>query len=67
VAVEVKSAENPTGDHLRGLRAFCEEHTVRRAILVCRAPHARRSDDGIEILPWGDFLRQSWEGRLRID
>lgn len=64
VAVEAKATENPTSDHLRGLRAFRGEQPVRRAILVCRAPRPRRTDDGIEVLPWKMFLEQLWAGEL---
>jgi predicted AAA+ superfamily ATPase len=66
VAVEAKATENPTSDHLRGLRAFRGEQTVRRAILVCRAPRARITDDGIEVLPWKVFLEQLWAGELNV-
>jgi uncharacterized protein len=65
-AVEAKSTDNPTSDHLRGLRAFIEEQRPRQAILVCRAPHARKTGDGIEILPWRIFLHQLWAGYLPI-
>jgi len=62
VALEVKSTDNPTGDHLRGLRAFREEHEPRHSILLCRIPRPRKTEDGIEILPWNTFLRRLWAG-----
>ena len=65
VAVEVKSTDRPTSDHLKGLRAWREEHPESRCILVCRAPRARRTEDGIEILPWRDFVRRLWLHELR--
>ncbi len=65
VAVEVKSTDRPTSDHLKGLRAWREEHPTSRCILVCRAPRARRTEDGIEILPWRDFVRRLWLHQLR--
>ena len=65
VAVEVKSTDRPTSDHLKGLRAWREEHPTSRCILVCRAPRARRTEDGIEILPWRDFVRRLWLHELR--
>lgn len=64
IAIEVKSSENPTSDHLKGLRAFTEEHHPKRSILICRAPRPRRTSDGIEILPWQEFLKSLWEGEL---
>lgn len=65
VAVEVKSTDRPTSDHLKGLRAWREEHPESRCILVCRAPRARRTEEGFEILPWRDFLASLWRGEIR--
>ncbi len=66
VAIEAKSTDSPTIDHLKGLRAWREEQKSRRCILVCRAPRARKTADGIEILPWQTFLRQLWNGEVRV-
>jgi hypothetical protein len=43
------------------LRAFIEDNHPRHAILVCneRAP---RVVDGIDILPWREFLARLWDG-----
>jgi predicted AAA+ superfamily ATPase len=65
VAIEVKATDRPTTDHLKGLRAWREEHPRSRGILVCRGPRARRTDDGIEIVPWRDFLRSLWRNEIR--
>lgn len=65
VAVEVKATETPTTDHLKGLRAWREEHPKSRCLLVCRAARQRRTDDGIEILPWREFLRRLWRHEIR--
>lgn len=65
VAVEVKSTDRPTTDHLKGLRAWREEHPRSRCILVCRAPKARRAEQGIEILPWQEFLASLWKNEIR--
>ena len=64
VAVEAKSTDNPTSDHLHGLRAFVQEHKPRQAILACRVPRPRKTSDGIDILPWRVFLRRLWAGDL---
>lgn len=66
VAVEVKSAESPTSDHLRGLRAWKEDNPDSRCILACRATAPRKTDDGIEIQPWKIFLDQLWTGSLPL-
>lgn len=60
VAVEVKSTETPANDHLKGLREHRGEFKPKRSILVCRAPKRRKTDDGIEIMPWALFLEELW-------
>jgi len=67
IAVEVKSTENPTNAHLKGLREHRGEFKPRRSILVCRAPRPRKTDDGVEILPWENFLEELWGNRLGAD
>jgi hypothetical protein len=49
-------------DHrdLKGLRALKEEGQHRHFLAVCREPAARRTDDGIDILPWELFLARLW-------
>ena len=66
VAIEAKSTDNPTSDHLKGLRAWREEQKSKCCLLVCRAPRARRTEDGIEIVPWRNFLQQLWNDALSI-
>ena len=36
----------------------------KRCILFSRAPRARQTDDGLEILPWQTFLKQLWNDEL---
>ena len=65
VAVEAKASARITRDHLRGLRTLVEEHPgVGRRIVVCLEPRARRTDDGIDILPAADFIRRLGQGTL---
>jgi predicted AAA+ superfamily ATPase len=63
VAIEVKGAIIAQGKHLSGLRALREEGQMRRYILVCREERPRLSD-GIEILPWRNFLELLWSDSL---
>jgi len=65
VAIEVKSTDRPTTDHLKGLRAWREEHPKSRCILVCRAARGRRAEQDIEILPWRKFLASLWKNEIR--
>ena len=64
LAIEVKSTENPTRDHMKGLRAWKAEQKNSRCLLVCRAPRARKTEDGIEIMPWRSFLNRLWAGEF---
>jgi predicted AAA+ superfamily ATPase len=62
-AVEIKSTDRVTDRHLRGLRAFKEEHTAR-SILVSRDPRPRKTHDDILILPWQVFLERLWANEI---
>jgi uncharacterized protein len=64
VAVEVKSSTSITYRDLKGLRAFNEEHPPKRSILVAAVPKPRRTDDGIQILPWQVFLDRLGAGEI---
>ncbi len=65
IAIEAKSSERITRDHLKGLRSLALDHPrVVRRIVVCREPRARKTDDGIEILPAASFVRRLWDGDL---
>ena len=59
VAVEVKSRVR-SGD-LRGIRAFVAEFAPRKAIVVT-AEADRRRVDGIDIMPYDEFLRMLYAG-----
>ena len=63
-AVEVKATRNASSRDLRSLRALAQEIGPRSRLLVCREPHARRTDDGIEILPVRTFCERVWSGEL---
>jgi predicted AAA+ superfamily ATPase len=66
VAVEVKSTTLARNHDLRGLRAFKDEHRAARALLVSMDDRPRRTDDGIEVLPWRHFLEQLWTGKIAL-
>jgi predicted AAA+ superfamily ATPase len=63
VALEVAGSSSVRPGDFKGLRAFVEEHRPRMAILVCNEsrPSVR---DGIEVIPWRDFLQRLWAGAL---
>ncbi len=65
VAIEAKSSERVTSDHLKGLRTLIDDHPdIDRRVVVCREPRARKTADGIEILPVKTFVRRLWEGEI---
>ena len=64
LAVECKSTREVRTADLKGLRALKDEHVVRRSVVVSRERERRRTDDGIEILPWRELCRELWEGTL---
>jgi len=59
VAIEVKVAQIAHDKYLSGLKALREEGKIKRFFLVCREPRPRRVD-GIDILPWREFLERLW-------
>ncbi len=64
ISIEVKSTKLANDSHLKGLRRFKEEYSIRRSILVSLDFNPRRTEDNIEILPWNIFLEQLWEGKV---
>ena len=65
LAIEAKGSARIVPRHLKGLRSLVKDHpgTVRR-IVVCLESRARRSEDGIDILPVEVFVRRLWSGEL---
>ncbi len=63
VAVEVKGTNNVQTRHLKGLKSFSEEYTVKKLIVVSNDPRARIIGD-VTVLPWEQFLQQLWEGKI---
>lgn len=64
VAVEVKSSQMVTDRHLNGLRAFKEDYKARRLIAISLDPKPRKTSEGIDILPWDEFLRRLWNNKI---
>lgn len=61
IAIEIKSVEEVLPKHLKGLKAFAEEHPQSRRIIVSLDPFNRRIDE-IEHLYVLDFLKMLWNG-----
>ncbi|MBX3171480.1 MAG: ATP-binding protein [Candidatus Eremiobacteraeota bacterium] len=65
MALEVKAAARVDHHDLKGLRQFKLEYPqVKRRILISLDPMARRTDDGVELMPLSDFLGRLWQGEV---
>ncbi|QQR88934.1 MAG: ATP-binding protein [Myxococcales bacterium] len=61
IAIEIKSTQHVNANHLKGLKAFAEEYPKARLMLVSLDTRPRKTSEGIEILPWRDFLTWLWQ------
>ncbi|HLD21664.1 MAG TPA: DUF4143 domain-containing protein, partial [Patescibacteria group bacterium] len=66
IALEVKGVPEVQTRHLKGLRAFSQDHTAKKLVIVS-LDHKPRIIDGIHILPWQEFLRLLWQGELFVN
>jgi predicted AAA+ superfamily ATPase len=58
-AIEVKAASHVSGHDLRSLRALADDRTLKRSLCVCLEARPR-SVDGVQIVPWREFLTALW-------
>ena len=63
IAIEVKSTKMATSRHLKGLKSFAEEYTVKKSILISNDDYPRQMGD-ILVLPWKIFLQKLWGGEI---
>ena len=65
IAIEAKSSENISTQHLKGLRSIAVEYPeISQRVVVCREKRARLTEDGILILPAERFVERLWNGDL---
>jgi len=65
VAVEVKCSSRIQRRDIKNLLEFRKEYPeVKELILVCREEKARRTEDGVWILPYKLFLERLWHGDI---
>ena len=64
IAIEIKAKQTVGDRDLRGLRALRDEGLLDRYLVVSLEARARRQD-GIEVLPWREFLEQLWADAFR--
>ena len=63
-AIEVKSSNRVHQQHLKGLKALKDSHSLKNIILVCLEKESRIVDKNIHILPWKIFLEKLWKKNL---
>lgn len=63
-AIEVKSCKEVQNRHLKGLRALHDEHPQSRLLCISHDVSPRMTEDGIEIWPAEEFLKNLWDGRF---
>ena len=63
VAIEIKSSQEIHSHHLKGLKAFAEEHSGSRTIVVSNERN-KRIMGKIEVFPVEEFLRKLWKGSI---
>lgn len=64
VAVEIKGTSLVSDKHLKGLRALKEESLFKKYIVVSLDQTKRTTNDGIEIIPWKEFLNSLWSNDI---
>ena len=63
VAIEIKGTSRVEDKVLRPLRAFIDEYSPQKALVVCNEP-AERVVGPIRILPWKVFLQSLWTDEI---
>jgi uncharacterized protein len=64
-AIEAKAVGRVRADHSKGLRLLREEHPeTKRCLVVSLDPACRRTEEGIDLVDWREFIRLLWGGEL---
>jgi uncharacterized protein len=64
LAIEFKAAPQVDERHLNGLRALKYDQKVGRVIVVSLDKKPRKTETGVEIFPWQEFLEALWAGSI---
>lgn len=64
VAIEVKAKPRVSARDYKGIVALREDVPLERSIVICNERRRRRSDDGVEIMPPVEFLKELWAGAI---
>lgn len=63
LAIEIKSSERIASSHLKGLKAFKEEHPQCKLVVVSLEETPRMFND-VEVWPAKEFLSRLWAGKI---
>lgn len=63
LAIEIKSSERIVSSHLKGLKAFKEEHPQCKLVVVSLEEMPRLFND-VEVWPAKEFLSRLWAGKI---
>ena len=63
VAIEIKSSQNINSTHLKGLKAFQEEHPSCKLYVVSMEERPRMFN-GVEVWPVLEFLKRLWDNKI---
>lgn len=63
-AIECKGVKLVHDRHLKGIRALKEEGLIKNYAIISLDPEKRKTDDGILIYPWKNFLDDLWSDKL---
>jgi len=63
-AFEFKSGSHFSPSWLKGLRALQDEFSPKRMAVISQIMTPRRTEDGIDIMPWREFCRRLWNGEF---
>ena len=63
LAIEIKSSERIVSSHLKGLKAFKEEHPQCKLVVVSLEETPRLFND-VEVWPAKEFLSRLWAGKI---
>lgn len=64
LAIEIKGAARVHDGDLGGLRALLEDGPVKKTCIVCLEKQPRLLANGIEVLPWQQFIERLWQGEF---
>jgi predicted AAA+ superfamily ATPase len=63
-AIEAKGKERVTSRDMTGLLSFKQDFPgVKRLIIVCLEKRMRKTDEGVYIVPYLEFMRLLWDGK----